>query len=108
MSIDWYTSTIVDYPDTIAWKQGYLDIIGKAAHSLIPRVVEYFPNEVMQAIRTCSTNIHSRPLSHRIKPLEYCDRVGSVCYFIFDLFPFNLRHISHPIIAIFPPKRKIF
>ncbi len=76
------TSTVVDYTNLLvtffAGQKSNLDIVGKATHGLVAGVVEDLGNEMMKAIRTSGTNVHSRALSHRFKTLQYLDGIGSV------------------------------
>ena len=72
--IDRNTATVVNNTNVIVRKKGYLDAIGEAAHRFISRVVENFPNQVMETIRTSGTDIHTRALAHRFKSLK--DRNG--------------------------------
>ena len=72
------TAAVVDYFTCTIVMQGDGDFVAKASHGFVHRVVDYFPNEVMQASQTRGTDVHSGPTTHRVKALEYLNILGAV------------------------------
>ena len=64
------TATIIYDAHIAARKERNLDIIREPAHGFVARVVEDFPDEVVETIGTCGADVHARALADRLKPLK--------------------------------------
>ncbi len=47
-------------------------------HRLVDRVVDDFPDQVVQTGRAGRTDVHARPLAHGIEALEHLDVLGGI------------------------------
>src|SRR5688572_3951723 len=78
MDIDRNPSTVVDHPHSPVGEDRHFDSSGKARHSLIDRVVDYFPDQVMKAPGSGRADIHAGPLAHCLEALEDGDVPGVI------------------------------
>ena len=57
---------------------GQLDVRRMAGHRLVDRVVDDFPDEVVQAAHVGRADVHARALANRLEALEDLDALGGV------------------------------
>ena len=55
------------------------DVRGVAVHRLVDRVVENFPDEMMQAGGADAADVHAGPFADRLEPFENGDVFCGVC-----------------------------
>ncbi len=70
-------SVVVDLTSAVG-EQGDTDPAAVTGHGFVDRIVDDFPDEVMQSRQAGGADVHARPLAHRIEPLEHLDRRGVV------------------------------
>ncbi len=71
MQIDGNAPAIIDHGDRVAGLvQRDGDAVGEAIEILIDRIIDDFPDEVMQALLVRVADIHRRPLADRFEPFE--------------------------------------
>src|SRR3989344_1243282 len=82
------TATIVRYSHTIVRKECDLNIVCKTTHSFVPSVIKNLCYEMLEAIKSSSTNVHSGTLSNRFQALQYGDLFSSIATCFLCLFVF--------------------
>ena len=65
-------------PDAAVGQQGDVDLGAVPGHGLVDRVVHDLPDQVVQAGRAGRPDVHPRPLSNWVEPLENSDVLGLV------------------------------
>ncbi len=85
MNTDWNTSSIVHNSNVASRKKCYFDAVTISTHSLVSRVIENFPNEVMKTFGTCCTDVHTWSYSYGFESLKNLDGFGAIisCFFCF-------------------------
>ena len=78
MDVDWDAAAVVGDTHFVLRQKRYLDIVRKPSHRFVTRVVEYLPNEVMEAVGAGRADIHAGAATHRFKPLEDGNVRGSI------------------------------
>ena len=64
-----------------ARQQNDLDVVGKAAHRLVARVIKNLPDKMMQAVGAGGADVHAGAPAHRLEPLEYGNVLGAITTF---------------------------
>ena len=96
--IDRNAAAIVDYSYGIIGVNSDVNFIGVATHRFVNRVVDDFPNQVMQTHFAGGTDVHCWAEAHSFQAAENFDRLGIVlmtglhrnCFFIAHLFSLAL------------------
>ncbi len=85
VDVDRDAPAVVGDTHETAGQKHYLDIVGKAAHRLVARVVKNLPHQVVQAVGARGADIHARPAAHRLEAFQYRN-IGSAVTAFFSLF----------------------
>ncbi len=78
MLVDRDTAAVVGDAHGTVGEQRYIDACARAGHGLVDCVVDDLPDEMVEAGRPGRTDVHTRPLAHRIEALEYLNVLGGV------------------------------
>ena len=62
---DWNAVAVVGDTHVIVRQKRHLYFIASRSHRFVASIVKNFPNEVMEAVGTGCSDIHSRSLAHR-------------------------------------------
>ena len=71
------TAVVVDAATAVGLQRD-VDAGAVPGHRLVDCVVDHFPDQVMKTGETGRTDVHARPLAHRIEPFENLDVLGVV------------------------------
>src|SRR3989344_3643698 len=63
MNIYWNTTAIVRHAYSISRQESYLNFVSKTTHGFVSSIIKNFPNEMMKAVRTGCTDVHSGAFS---------------------------------------------
>jgi hypothetical protein len=85
MPIDGDAAPVVDDRDRIVDVDRDVDLVAEAGQRLVDGVVDDFVDEMMQSRHTGRTDVHRRPLAHRLEAFENLDLVGAVVVRAVDL-----------------------
>jgi hypothetical protein len=70
---DRHAATVVDDRDHVVLADGDVDLVGVAGHRLVDRVVDDFPDEVVQPAGIRRADVHARPSANGFEALEDLD-----------------------------------
>ena len=73
-----HSAPVILHHATAVNADGHVDIGGVPGHDLIDRVVDAFVNEVMQAFRSCATDVHPRAFPDGFQALQDLDGARGV------------------------------
>jgi len=74
--IDRYSATVVFDSDRVVLVDRHLDVVAKACHSLVYRVVYGLVDEVVQTFFADVADIHGRTFAHGFQALQHLDVGG--------------------------------
>jgi len=63
------TTTVVLHPDNVVTLQNHQDLRTETLHGLVNGVVHDLENQVVKAVDTRGTNVHTRPLANGLQTL---------------------------------------
>src|SRR3989304_5531582 len=86
MNVCWDTTAVIHYTHAVVRQERHFNMIRKATHRLVARVVKNFPNKVVQTLRTRGANVHTRALAHRLKSLRDDNVLCSLSIYFFVFF----------------------
>ena len=72
------TSSVINNPYGIVFKNEDLDIICITSKSLVNTVIDYLTHEMMETFDTCVSNIHCRTLAYSLQALQHLNMAGIV------------------------------
>src|SRR3989344_5736067 len=78
VNIYWDSSTVVGDAHFVVGQKCDLDVVCKATHGFVARVVEDFPNEMVQSGSACRTDVHTRAPAHSLQAFENGNILGLV------------------------------
>ena len=90
MNVGRNAAAVVSDTNAVARKERDFNVVGETAHSLVARVVENLPDEMVKACWASRSDVHSRPAAHRFKPFQHSNVSGSIGAF----FCLRFRHMS--------------
>ncbi len=76
--VDRDAATVVVDPAPTVGEQRDADAVAIARHRLVDRVVDHFPDQVMETLQAGGPDVHARTLADRIEALEDLDVLGAV------------------------------
>ena len=76
--VDRHSAPVILDHATAVNADGHVDIGGVPGHDLIDRVVDAFVNEVVQAFRSCATDVHTRAFPDGFQALQDLDGARGV------------------------------
>src|SRR6185312_15543046 len=69
------TTTVVPHPNAAVRQQCNAHFSGVAGEGFVDTIVDDFPHQVVQAFDTGSADVHTWPLTYRLKPLKYLNLI---------------------------------
>src|SRR5216683_673094 len=73
MHVDWDTAAVVDHGDGIIGVYGDIDFVGVASHGFVDRVVDHFPNKMVQTHVAGGADVHRGAQAHGFDAAEHSD-----------------------------------
>ena len=100
LNVDRNSAAVVLNGNAVVFFNGHVDFIAKSGESFIDAVVDNFPDQMVQALRTCRTDVHPRAFSDRFKSFKNLNLAGIIffSFFFFDFFKlFFISHFCFPL-----------
>src|ERR1700730_18449793 len=96
MHVHGNAAAVVRHRDTVVLMHHHVDFVAKSSKGFIDRIVDHFPDQVMQPHLAGRADIHRGPQSHGFEPAENLDR-GSVVTVSYSTIGCNcfFGHVVH-------------
>ncbi len=92
VQIDGDAAPVVNNGNRIVGMDGDVDAVAITRQRLVHGVVHHFPYQVVQARLARGTDVHGRPLTHRLQVTQNLDTRGIVCFACAVIGRLLLRH----------------
>ena len=92
LNVDRDAASVVLDRDGVALVDRHLDVMAIARQRLVDRVVDDLIDEVVQSGGARRADVHARPLTHSLQPLQYLDLAGVIFRLDHVIFQYFFAH----------------